>query len=495
MKTPLPLLPLALLLAVPGPAAADTLLEVYRKAVVADPAVREAEANRLATRESRPQALAALLPQLDASAGTAWNNANGVSNRVFGDTPATFLIDTRDQTDTWSLQLRQTVFRWDQWVRLDQSGKQATQAEFDYTFARQDLILRVADAYFNVLAAEDSLNAERAAKEAIGQQLEQAQKRFEVGLIAITDVQEAQAAFDNAVALEIAAKRNLANQREVLRAIIDDYPEVLAKPGSEIPLLPPEPADVNRWVDLAMQQNANLLSSQVGTEIAKDNVRIAQSAFLPTVELVASRGKTEQTGFARNFTDPDGPFGPIPPGDPRVRADTGFLTFQDQVSLQVAVPVFTGGANTSRVRQAVYQHRASRERLERVARETERSTRDAYLGVITDVSRVQSLRQALESARTALKASEAGFEVGTRTTVDVLIARRNLLSAEVNYLRSRYDYLLDGLRLKQAAGSLTDADLERIDSLLQEKSTLTKPDLSAPPPLPAPRPPPMPPAG
>ncbi|MBL8223858.1 MAG: TolC family outer membrane protein [Chromatiales bacterium] len=486
MKTPLPLLPFALLLAMPGTAAADTLLEVYRKAVVADPAVREAEASRLATQESRPQALAALLPQLTGSAGTAWNNSNGDNSRVFGNQPATFIIDTRDQTDTWGIDLRQTVFRWDQWVRLDQSGKEATQAEFDYTFARQDLIIRVADAYFNVLAAEDTLNAERAAKEAIGQQLEQAQKRFEVGLIAITDVQEAQAAFDNAVALEIAAKRNLANQREVLRAIIDDYPEVLAKPTSEIPLVPPEPSDVNRWVDLAMQQNASLLSSQVGAEIAKDNIRIAQSAFAPTVDLVASRGKTDSAGFARNLR-----------GNPpvRFRDETAFTNYQDQVGIQVSMPFFTGGANTSRVRQAVYQHRAARERLERASRETERSTRDAYLGVITDVSRVQSLRQALESARTALKASEAGFEVGTRTTVDVLIARRNLLSAEVNYLRSRYDYLLDGLRLKQAAGSLTDTDLERIDTLLKDTSTLTKPDLSAPPPLPAPRPSPMPPAG
>jgi outer membrane protein len=492
MKKPLPLLPLAALLVLPGLARADSLLDVYRKAVVADPAVREAEANRLATRESRPQALAALLPQVDASASTTWQTSNGDSNRVFGDTPATFLVDTRDQTDAWTLQLRQTVFRWDQWVRLDQSGKEATQAEFDYAFARQDLIVRVATAYFDVLAAEDALLAERGNKEAIGQQLEQSNKRFEVGLIAITDVQEAQAAFDNAVAAEIVAKRALANQREALRAIIDDYPEVLAKPAVEIPLSPPEPADVNRWVDTAMQQNASLLSSQVGTEIAKDNIRIAQSTFAPTVDLVANRGNNDQSGFARNLTDPDGPFGPLPPAEPRIRADTGLLTYQNQISLQVAVPLFTGGTNTSRVRQSVYQHRAARERYERTARETERSTRDAYLGVITDVSRVQALQQAKASAETALKASEAGFEVGTRTTVDVLIARRNLLTAQTNFLRSRYDYLLDGLRLKQAAGTLTDTDLERVDALLKEAETLEKPDFSAPPSLPSPMPAPAP---
>jgi outer membrane protein len=226
----------------------------------------------------------------------------------------------------------------------------------------------------------------------------------------------------------------------------------------------------------------------VGTEIAKDNIRIAQSTFAPTVDLVANRGNNDQSGFARNLFDPDGPFGPEQPREPRVRADTGLLTYQNQISLQVAVPLFTGGGNTSRVRQSVYQHRAARERYERTARETERTTRDAYLGVITDVSRVQALQQAKESAQTALKASEAGFEVGTRTTVDVLIARRNLLTAQTNFLRSRYDYLLDGLRLKQAAGTLTDIDLERVDALLKETETLDQPDFSAPPALPAPAP-------
>jgi outer membrane protein len=458
--------------AIGAPARADTLLEVYQKAVLADPRVREADANRLATLQARPQALAALLPQVTGSAGVAWNNSNGDNQRVFGDTPATFLVDTRDQSNTWNVQLQQTLLRLDQWFRLDQAGKQATQAEFDYTAARQDLIIRVADAYFNVLAAEDTLSAEQANKEAIGQQLEQSRKRFEVGLIAITDVEEAQAAFDNAVALEITAKRSLANQREVLRAIIDDYPEVLAKPGDTIPLLPPEPADVSEWVEIALKQNATVLSSQVGAEIAKSDVRIAQSAFAPSLDLVASRGNTDQDGFARNLQDPDGPFGPDPAGEPRRRDPTAFLVYQDQVSLQLSMPLFTGGANASRVKEAVYRHRAARERLEGSVRETSRQTRDAYLGVITDVARVQSLQQARESARTALKATEAGFEVGTRTTVDVLIARRNLVNSQTNYLRSRYDYLLDGLRLKLAAGTLADADLQRVDGLLQEREQL-----------------------
>lgn len=459
--------------AIGAPARADTLIEVYQKAVLADPRVREADANRLATQQARPQALAALLPQVTGAATQAWSANDGEAQVVFGGLqPGTLLNIGRDNTKTWNLQLTQTLLRLDQWFRLDQAGKQATQAEFDYTAARQDLIIRVSDAYFNVLAAEDTLSAEQANKEAIGQQLEQSRKRFEVGLIAITDVEEAQAAYDNAVALEITAKRNLANQREVLRAIIDDYPEVLAKPGDTIPLLPPEPADVSEWVEIALKQNATVLSSQVGAEIAKSDVRIAQSAFAPSLDLVASRGYNEQDGNQKTFTPTPGGGFPPPPNFPLITNPTSSFGWTDQVGLQVSMPLFTGGGNTSRVKQAVYRHRAARERLEGSVRETSRQTRDAYLGVITDVARVQSLQQARESARTALKATEAGFEVGTRTTVDVLIARRNLLTAETNYLRSRYDYLLDGLRLKLAAGTLSDADLQRVDGLLKERDQL-----------------------
>ena len=452
-------------------ASGDTLMQIYEKAVRSDPLVREADANKLATQEGRPIARGALLPQVSGTAAYGNAAANGSTTNQIGDVIAASPIDSRNYyARNWNVQIRQSVFRWDQWVQLSQAGKESAQADVDYEAAQQDLVIRVAETYFNVLAAEDTLASEQAAKDAIGRQLEQAQKRFEVGLIAITDVQEAQAAYDQALAAEILAKRNVANRQELLRSIIDEPAPALAKPGRDLPLLSPDPADENQWVDLAMQQNRSLISSQIGTEIAKDNVSLARTGHYPTVDLVASRNNTNNDGFSRapcravlNCDGAD--IGTV------VRSNTGTDLANDAVSLQFAMPFFSGGSTSARVQQAVYQHRASRERLERTARETERQTRDAYLGVISEISRVQALKQAFESSKTALKATEAGFDVGTRTTVDVLAARRTVFVAETNYLRSRYDYLINGLRLKQAAGTLTTDDIAQIDGLLTATST------------------------
>lgn len=464
------LLPAIIVLFGPVTGQGMDLMEAYRKAVRSDPLVREAEANQQAIDAGRPVARGALLPQLSGRLNYGTQAADGDTTTFSGNEPRLRTVDSRDdRIFNWALELRQTVFRWDQWVRLSQADKLASQAEADLEFARQDLIVRVSEAYFNVLAAEDTLLSEQATKDAIGRQLEQASKRFEVGLIAITDVQEAQAAYDQAVATEILAKRSLANQKEVLRAIIDDYPAELAKPAEDIPLVSPEPADENQWVDLAMRQNLSLISSQIGVEIARDDVRIARSGHLPTLDLVAQRNSTDNEGHARQLCDPAlGCL--ISPGN-IISVPTGTDLETDSIQLQLAVPIFSGGIISAQTQQASYRARAARERLERTARETERQTRDAYLGVISEISRVGALRQALESARTALKATEAGFDVGTRTTVDVLDARRTVFFAETNYLRSRYDYLLNGLRLQYAAGTLTEDDLARINTLLDETAT------------------------
>ncbi len=444
------LLPVALLLA--QAAHADSLLQVYEKALQSDPQVREAEANRLAVLEGKPIARGALLPQVTGTMNIASTAANGTTSTFFGGQQLTRVVDSRDnEARNWVLQLRQSIFRWDQWITLSQAGKQAAQADANYQAAQQDLIVRVATTYFLVLAAEDTLASQQAAKESIGRQLEQAQKRFEVGLIAITDVQEAQAAYDQAVTDEILAKRALANNWEVLRTIIDEIPPTLATPAADIPLVSPDPNDVEVWVNTALQQNRSVIASQIGARIAKDNISLARTGHYPTVDLVLSRNNTDNEGFARS---PD-------------RNPTATDLESDSISLQMSLPIFSGGQTSARVQQAVYLHRASREQLERTQRDTEQQTRDAYLGVISDISRVAALKQALESSRTALKASEAGYEVGTRTAVDVLDARRQTYVAEAQYLRSRYDYLINGLRLKQAAGTLAVDDLAQVDTLLK----------------------------
>ena len=467
MRKALMLLPVAALLA-SSLASGDTLLQIYEKAVQSDPLIREAEANRLAVRQGKPIARGALLPQINGRLNYGKTDSSGANSTFLGGIQSERVFDSKDtRAQNWNVELRQSVFRWDQWVQLSQAGKQSSQADVDYEAAQQNLAVRVAEAYFNVLASEDALASEQASKDAIGRQLEQAQKRFEVGLIAITDVQEAQAAYDQALATEILAKRTLANQQELLRAIINQPPPRLAKPGTDLPLLSPNPADEDQWVALAMKQNRSLISSQIGAAIAKDDVSLARSGHYPTVDLVAGRNKIDNEGYSQSPCASTANCGGNPVGTV-LRSSTGTDVENDSVSLQLAVPIFSGGSTSSRVQQAVYRHRAARERMERTARETERQTRDAYLGVITDISRVQALKQAFESSRTALKATEAGYDVGTRTTVDVLAARRTVFSAETNYLRSRYDYLINGLRLKQAAGTLATEDVAQIDGLLTD---------------------------
>ena len=435
---------------VPLAGAAD-LGSIYQQALKNDPLIREAEANRLAARESKPQALSTLLPQLTGSVGYDDSDADGSS--PFGPQGQPGVFERQAQRNSWDVTLRQSVFRWQNWAALRRADAESAQAEADYHAAQQNLILRTSEAYFNVLAAQDTLEAAQAAHDAIERQLEQSEKRFEVGLIAVTDVQEAKAAFDSATASLIQAKRNLATAQEQLRELTGNTFDELSRPGADMPLAGPNPADAEEWVKLAMDQNARLISSRLAADITRHDISSERGGHFPSIDLVASRSSLDtNSDLITNGT---------PSSDDSDSKDT-------TVSLQLTVPLYSGGATSSRVRQAQYRHQAARERLERTARETERETRDAYLGVNSEVARVQSLRQAVESAKTALQATEAGYEVGTRTSVDVLEARRRLFEAQTNYARSRYDYLLNVLRLRLAAGTLDDQGITDINALLIE---------------------------
>jgi len=442
-----------LLAAVATSASAADLGDVYERALANDPVIREAEANRRAARESKPQALAALLPQISASG--RYDEGDSDSTGAFvqpGLPPTPEIRDSDGNSSAWDITLRQSVFRWQNWAAFRRADAEGAQAEADYRAAQQDLILRTSDAYFNVLAAQDTLDAAQAAYDAIGRQLEQSEKRFEVGLIAVTDVQEAKAAFDSATATLIQAKRNLATTGERLRELTGDAYDELSKPGSDMPLQAPSPANPEDWVRLAMDQNARLISSRLAADITRHDVSSERGGHLPSLDLVVSRSHFESEATITGTSAGD------------VDSNSDDTTY----SLQVTFPLFSSGATSSRVRQAQYRHTAARERLERTARETERETRDAYLGVNSEMARVQSLKQAVESARTALQATEAGYEVGTRTSVDVLDARRRLFESETNYARSRYDYLLNVLRLRLAAGTLDAQGLNEVNALLTE---------------------------
>jgi outer membrane protein len=467
VRAPLVAAACSLILASASAGAAD-LVTVYQRALQNDPQIREADANRLASRESKPQALAALLPQFDVTGSYTKIDEDGGRTQLTRSDPADpnsplvpiNITTTSDLTaKQYDLTLRQTLFRWDQWMTLRRADAQVAQAEADYQFAQQDLIQRTSVRYFDVLAAQDTVDAAQASLDAFARQLEQADKRFEVGLIAITDVQEARAARDQAAAALIQAKRSLATARELLRELTGESFDTLATPVDDLPLKSPEPSSEEQWVTTALDQNLQVISARLATDIAKQDVRVARAGHLPQIDLVASRGDQDFTGDQ---------VGRSQGGISRAPADQTQTT--DSIGVQVTIPIYSGGATSSRVRQQVYLHRAARERLERANRETERSARDAYLGVLSEISRVQALRQALESGRTALQATEAGFEVGTRTTVDVLDARRRLFDAQTNYARSRYDYILNVLQLQFATGTLDRTDLDEINSFLRERA-------------------------
>ncbi len=460
------------LLALPAVGHSASLLEVYQQALQSDPRIHEAEARRLAALEAEPQARGVMLPQVSLSADWSRDTSDGsgsdndidfvdhdddpLTDEILIITPVTFSSETKDTTKRWQVSLRQTLFRWDQIVGLRRADKLVAKAEADREAAQQDLVIRVGQTYFDVLAAEDRLTSTHANRQAIARQLEQAKQRFEVGLIAITDVQESQAAYDQAVADEIAAKRSLATAREFLREITGEYVAELSAPGDEFPMRTPDPASERDWVDMAHSQNLVLVSSRLDEKLARDEISFRRNGHYPTLELVASTGNTNnerEQDFGLGFLDSDSDFD------------------GDSIGIQFTVPLFSGGSTSSRVREAVYLHRAAREQLQRVTRETERSTRDSYLGVLSEMSRVEALEQAVASSRTALEATQAGFDVGTRTIVDVLDSQFALYRSITLFYQARYDYLMNVLRLKQAAGSLQIQDLEEIDQWLIERKT------------------------
>jgi outer membrane protein len=451
----------ALLLLAALPASRADQLSIFDQALINDPQIREAEALRLAQREARPQALAALLPQLAGSVSRSknWNSGDSFSSTFIGEveTPQDPPPSKGHSTNrNWGINLRQNVFNWGNWVALRAANSEVAQAEADYLAQRQALAQRVAQQYFAVLQAQDTVRSLEAARDAISRQLEQAERRFEVGLIAITDVQEARAERDNSAANVIAAKRTLASAEEQLRATIGEKPAALKEPPEDLPLRTPNPAVAEDWVRLSMEQNASLISSRLAADIARHQVEAAFSGHLPSLDLSAGRNHNKNNGSTRYFPEDDEPFS----------SRNNSTSNGKSISLTLSVPLFSGGAVSSRKRQSEYLWIAAKERLERTSRTTERNARDAFLGVESEMARVQALKQAVESSRTALTATETGNEVGTRTAIDVLNARRTLVLAQTNYSAAKYDYLNSMIQLHLAAGDLDRDTIADINNLL-----------------------------
>ncbi len=417
-------------------------LEAYRDAVTHNPSLRSAAAGRLAVQEAPHQARALLLPTV---------SARLVEERNFGVTSSNPRSDGAFASHNYSLNIVQPLYNQEAHARVRQALSTAEQADTEYLATEQELIVRVAERYFTVLANLDTLTFASAEKGAIQRQLEQAQRRFEVGLITITDVLEAQARYDLATADEISARNAVATSWEALREVTGRYYDhlyTLTDEGTQQPnpmaALRPDPADPEMWVEVALQNNPRLISTSFAIEAARENVNVQRAGNYPRLDLVAG------------YFDAQG----------QNSESTGH-----QIGLQLNIPLYQGGAISSRVREAAFRHEAAKENLEQLQRATVRQVRDAYRSLQADVSRIRALNQARVSNQSALEATEAGFEVGTRTIVDVLDAQRNLFRARRDYSIARYQYVLNYLSLLQGAGRIGEEDVNKVNALLEPPAT------------------------
>lgn len=418
-------------------ARADDLSSVYGLALASDPVISAAAAQRDAALEVIPQSKAVLLPTIDI-------NAN-VSRDRFD--PRSSNEDTSYATnETYSVELRQAVYQRERFVQLKRADLQAAQAEATYAVAQQALILRATTNYFQVLAAMDNLEFVIADREAIAVTLEEATQRYDVGLAAATDVYEAQARYDLAVSEQLNAEKLLEDAREAVRKLTGAVPLNIKVLQPEIPLIMPDPPSPEKWLEVALEQNPSLLAATAATGAARQEIEVQRSGHYPSLDLIAE------------YQYRDNDFGGL--GIPIERNDAA-------IGLQLNIPLYQGGLISSRTRQASYQYAQTREDQLESHREVENQMRDSYSGVVVEISKVKALHQAILSSEKALDASEAGFEVGTRTIVDVLDSQRELLRARRDHARSRYAYLLNTLRLKQAAGIVEEGDLNSINAMLQ----------------------------
>jgi len=425
------------------PGERSDLIGVYQEALANNADLAAARADFAAIREVVPQARAGLLPSLAASAGLN-------DSRTEVDQPALTLSRSGD---VYQANLSQPLFRADRWFQLQAAEATSEQAALQFSAIQQNLILQSAEAYFAVLRAQDDLAATRAEETALKRQMDQARERFDVGLSDKTDLLEAQASFDTARANRIVAERRVADAFQALVSLTDREYRALHGIEHGLPVLAPTPNEAKAWVDTAVQQNLNLQASRYAIDAAEETLRQRKAGHAPTLDLVASyaQGDNDALGFS-NSVETLRPFG----GD----------VSQRSIGLQLNIPLYSGGLTSSQVRES-YQRLSQVEQLrESLRRQVVQDTRDLHRAVNTDVAQVQARRQTIASSQSALEATQIGYQVGTRSIVDVLDAQRRLYGAVRDYNNARYDYILDNLRLKQAAGTLSPADLEDLSRYL-----------------------------
>ena len=436
---------IALLFLFSAHAVSDSLLDIYNDALENDPQYKSAEFSYLSGKEIKVQGRAALLPSITITAQTNWNEY------YQGGT-----LQNQYNNFSSSARLTQPLIRLDTWFKYRQSKFLTDAAEADFAYSQQALIVRTAELYFNVLRAIDNLNASKSEEKAIKKQLDQSQQRYEVGLSAITEVQEAQLAFDLSMASRIKIEGDVYTAKEALNALVGR--EIVSLDGlvNDLNVTNPVPSSKEEWARKAIANNFRLKAANLRKLASKNNARSAASNHLPKVDIVGSQSESETNQYSYDGLNTGGAFNITVPAE----------TQRDTYSLQLSMPIFQGGAVISRTKQAYAEANKSSEDALYAERNAIQDVRSQYSNVVTLVANLRAQKQAVVSASTALEATKVGYEVGTRNIVDLLQAEKNLYSAEKNLANAKYDYLITTLRLHLAAGTLSPENLIEINNLL-----------------------------
>ncbi len=419
---------------------ATDLMDIYKQALENDTQFKAAYDNYMSSTEAVPQARAALYPQVGINTLVGRNLQNVTvggsnTNLAFG-------------SNQWQVTASQAIFNYKVWAQINQAKASVKAAQATFNNAAQNLVLRTAKAYFDVLFAKDTLDFAEAKKRANKRQYDQATERFNVGLDAITSVYEAKAAYDQSIATVISSRNNQINQSENLRKLTNHVYEALAPlKNSQIPLIKPEPADVNEWIDAGLKQNYNLLSAKYALESSKENVKALSAGNWPVLSIQSNATQTHNGVDAGSFFAPS-------------------KQTQASVALAMNFPIFQGGLVQSQTRQAQYNFQSSSEQFEQAYRDVEVNSRIAYNTINDGISKVKADRQTIISQRNSLESTEAQFEVGTRTMVDVVNAQQRLFEAQEQLANDQYNLIYSILTLKYLAGTLNVTDLEQVNSWL-----------------------------
>ncbi|WP_444892194.1 TolC family outer membrane protein [Microbulbifer sp. TRSA001] len=473
-------------------AQADTLWDIYTQALENDPELAADRAAYHAGIEAKYQFRALLLPQVEANyiaershTYSAANNFQLVDVSGEGEDEDIQLINFRPrvtesvQERTYAATLNQAIFDAPAWFDFQRGKRLTEQATAEFSANQQGMMIRVATAYFDVLRAYDVLEAAIAEEQALAKQLEQTQQRFEVGLTAITDVYDSQAAYDSSVARRLTAQDDLLSNFDALSVLTGGYHDEVAPLIADFKVTPPTPSDRADWVEFALANNFVLKAARLGADAARYNARAVASEHLPTVTGTLAYSNFTATGEQKaRTTDVSGTQFDRFPQDTK--------SWESSAAVTVTMPLFTGGLLSANRRQARNQAFEAQDLSILTERDTIQTTRTLHRAVVTDVSRVAAREQAVVSAKSALDATQAGYEVGTRNIVDVLLAQRTLFESQTDYANSLYDYILNSLSLKQAAGLLSPKDLQDLDMMLNPANVVSRVEETGGTSLPAP---------